>query len=32
LLDFLPRAGALGDTESALREWYGILFYSLIGR
>lgn len=32
VLDFLPRAGALRETESALREWYGLLFYALIGR
>ncbi len=29
LLDLLPRAGGLQMTESALREWYGILFYAL---
>jgi uncharacterized SAM-binding protein YcdF (DUF218 family) len=29
LLDFLPRAGALQETESALREWYGILYYGM---
>jgi uncharacterized SAM-binding protein YcdF (DUF218 family) len=29
LLDFLPRATGLRDTEAALREWYGIAFYAL---
>jgi uncharacterized SAM-binding protein YcdF (DUF218 family) len=29
ILDFLPSAGALAQTEQALREVYGILFYSL---
>lgn len=32
LLDFLPRAGGLQMTESAVREWYGTLFYALTGR
>jgi uncharacterized SAM-binding protein YcdF (DUF218 family) len=32
LLDFLPSAGALGDTELALRECYGIAFYAATGR
>jgi uncharacterized SAM-binding protein YcdF (DUF218 family) len=32
LLDFLPRAEGLQKTETALREWYGILFYALAGR
>ena len=32
LLDLLPRAGGLQMTESALREWYGTLFYALTGR
>jgi uncharacterized SAM-binding protein YcdF (DUF218 family) len=32
LLDFLPRAEGLHNTEIALREWYGILFYTLAGR
>jgi uncharacterized SAM-binding protein YcdF (DUF218 family) len=32
LLDFLPRAEGLQKTETALREWYGILFYALTGR
>jgi uncharacterized SAM-binding protein YcdF (DUF218 family) len=31
LLDFLPRAEGLRYTETALREWYGILFYGLFG-
>jgi Uncharacterized conserved protein len=30
LLDFLPRAEGLQKTETALREWYGIMFYALI--
>ncbi|MBI3884597.1 MAG: YdcF family protein [Opitutae bacterium] len=29
LLDFLPNAGALHDTETALREAYGNLFYRI---
>jgi uncharacterized SAM-binding protein YcdF (DUF218 family) len=29
LLDFLPQAGGLRDTEAALREWYGLAFYAL---
>lgn len=32
LLDFLPNANGLRNTEYALREWYGIAFYALIGR
>ncbi len=32
LLDFLPRAEGLKETESALRELYGTLFYALTGR
>ncbi len=32
LLDFLPRAEALKETESTLREIYGILFYALTNR
>jgi uncharacterized SAM-binding protein YcdF (DUF218 family) len=32
LLDFLPRADGLHRTETALREWYGILFYALAQR
>jgi uncharacterized SAM-binding protein YcdF (DUF218 family) len=32
LLDFLPRAEGLQKTETAIREWYGILFYALTGR
>jgi uncharacterized SAM-binding protein YcdF (DUF218 family) len=31
ILDFLPRAGALSMTELALREFYGRVFYWLIG-
>jgi uncharacterized SAM-binding protein YcdF (DUF218 family) len=31
-LDFLPRADGLRDTETALREWYGIAFYALVKR
>ena len=32
LLDFLPNAGALANTETALRECYGMAFYALTGR
>jgi uncharacterized SAM-binding protein YcdF (DUF218 family) len=32
MLDFLPRADGLRDTETALREWYGIMFYALTNR
>jgi uncharacterized SAM-binding protein YcdF (DUF218 family) len=32
VLDFLPRAEGLQRTETALREWYGILFYALTRR
>ena len=32
LLDFLPRAEGLQKTETALREWYGILFYALVAK
>jgi uncharacterized SAM-binding protein YcdF (DUF218 family) len=32
LLDFLPRAEGLVNTETALREWYGIAFYTILGR
>jgi len=32
LLDFLPRADGLQHTETALREWYGIMFYALTNR
>ena len=32
LLDFLPRAEGLQKTETAIREWYGIMFYALTGR
>jgi uncharacterized SAM-binding protein YcdF (DUF218 family) len=32
LLDFLPKAESLADTERALRECYGIAFYALTGR
>jgi uncharacterized SAM-binding protein YcdF (DUF218 family) len=31
VLDFLPQAFGLRQTEMALREWYGIWFYSLSG-
>lgn len=31
LLDFLPSAGGLRSTETALREWYGIAYYALRG-
>jgi uncharacterized SAM-binding protein YcdF (DUF218 family) len=31
LLDFLPSAGGLRRTETALREWYGIAYYALRG-
>jgi hypothetical protein len=29
LLDFLPKADALTNTETVLRECYGLLFYRL---
>lgn len=29
ILDFLPTADGLGQTETALREWYGYLYYRL---
>jgi uncharacterized SAM-binding protein YcdF (DUF218 family) len=32
VLDFLPQAGALGNTETALRETYGRLYYHLFER
>ena len=32
ILDLLPNAGSLSQTETALREWYGWLFYQLVGR
>ena len=32
LLDFLPRAEGLRQTEAALRECYGALFYALVRR
>jgi uncharacterized SAM-binding protein YcdF (DUF218 family) len=32
VLDFLPSAGALADTEMVLRECYGIAFYAVTGR
>lgn len=32
LLDFLPAATGLQRTETALREWYGILFYAVTRR
>jgi uncharacterized SAM-binding protein YcdF (DUF218 family) len=31
LLDFLPRADALDDTEIALRETYGLIYYRVFG-
>ena len=30
VLTFLPTAGALAQTESAMREWYGRLFYLVV--
>lgn len=30
-LDWIPNAGALGKTETALRECYGIAFYAVFG-
>ena len=32
MLDLLPDADSLRKTEIALREWYGFLFYQLVGR
>ena len=32
VLDLLPDADSLRKTETALREWYGFLFYQLVGR
>jgi uncharacterized SAM-binding protein YcdF (DUF218 family) len=32
VLDFLPQASGLRQTEAALREWYGIAFYAVFGR
>ncbi|HEV2689070.1 MAG TPA: YdcF family protein [Bryobacteraceae bacterium] len=32
LLDFLPQAGAIGNTEIALRESYGLLYYKVMRR
>jgi|WetSurMetagenome_2_1015567.scaffolds.fasta_scaffold125782_2 uncharacterized SAM-binding protein YcdF (DUF218 family) len=32
VLDFLPRAEGLRNTEGVLREWYGIAFYGLFKR
>jgi uncharacterized SAM-binding protein YcdF (DUF218 family) len=32
MLDLMPTAGSLRQTETALREWYGWLFYQLVGR
>jgi len=32
LLDFIPNAGALTNTETALREYYGYWFYSVAGK
>jgi uncharacterized SAM-binding protein YcdF (DUF218 family) len=31
LLDFLPNAGSLGTTETALRERYGLAYYRVFG-
>lgn len=30
-LDWIPNAGALGKTELALRECYGMAFYAVFG-
>ncbi len=30
VLDFLPQAGGIGNTEIALRESYGLLYYKLV--
>jgi uncharacterized SAM-binding protein YcdF (DUF218 family) len=30
VLDFLPAAGALTQTEIAMREWYGRLYYLVV--
>ena len=32
MLDLLPDADSLRKTETALREWYGFLFYQLVGQ
>ena len=32
MLDLLPTASSLNQTEIALREWYGFLYYQLVGR
>jgi len=32
VLDLLPRAEGLHQTEAALREWYGIAFYAIFGK
>jgi uncharacterized SAM-binding protein YcdF (DUF218 family) len=32
MLDLLPDADSLRKTETALREWYGWLFYQLVRR
>ena len=32
ILDLLPTADSLSKTETALREWYGFLYYQLVGR
>ena len=32
MLDLLPNADSLRKTETALREWYGWLFYHMVGR
>ena len=31
ILDLLPEADSLRQTELALREWYGFLYYQLVG-
>ena len=31
-LDLLPDAGSLSKTETALREWYGFLYYQRVKR
>jgi uncharacterized SAM-binding protein YcdF (DUF218 family) len=32
MLDLLPTANSLSQTETALRAWYGCLSYQLVGR
>jgi len=32
ILDLLPTASSLSQTETALRAWYGFLYYQLVGR